>query len=138
MIQTVFLHILWMFTENKVSKKNLLKIQKEWYKKLKSEGFDDIETLLPNGEFSTYTKNAAGVNGHKYRKDFIESKQSHFINAAKYYTDNKDWDESYEKEVWKLYSEGVPYRKIISLMSKTKKLSLEKVSKIINKYRPIS
>lgn len=97
--------------EDGMTKKEYLQLQKIWYKKLKTTGFDDIETTNADGTMSDYTKNAPGVNGRRHTQDRMDTELHYYTNASKWFW-VKEWTNPVEKKVWELHSQGTPYRKI--------------------------
>lgn len=96
--------------------RKLLKIRREWYAKLRAEGFSDIE----------HTDQKSGVTG-----DFAFLKQhqqavaksynaatENFYRLARSFLEHYSFSSAMEKYLWQLYSDGLAYRKIQKLLAK--------------------
>lgn len=118
------------------TKEEVYKLQQEWYARLKREGFHDIETVLPDGSSSPLLKPSPGAQGRRYRALEMETRQDYYTLAGQYYWANK-WLKEREKEVWKLHSEGLSYRKIIKALRPTYKIGLQSVTNIIKKHKKL-
>lgn len=119
--------------EDGMSKKEYLKLQKTWYKKLKDSGFEDIESVNSDGTISDYTKNAPGVNGRRHSQDRMDSENHYYTNASKWFW-VKQWDNPIEKKVWELHAEGTPYRKIQAALA-PKAPGIAQVGQMIHRLR---
>lgn len=132
------------------NKKELTKLQKEWYKKLKDEGFEDLETFDKNGNPYLSLKDKA-----KYKVDLtvINSYNGNNTQKDDYYTAARSflWDyfeETYkciDRAIWLLHSDGVSIDNILKSLAINEnldtddvaKLTRHKVHKIIKKYRDL-
>lgn len=88
--------------------KQFLELQKEWYDKIKEEGFNDIE------EFITSFR----VRDHliaNYTKETFESKEYYYRLASQFIYSHKFNDEA-EKLIWELHSEAVSIRRTVTLL----------------------
>lgn len=86
---------------------NLKSLQKEWYEKLKQEGFIDIENSEGNGlrkYESKYFK--AEYSPQEYR-----SKEEYFYQTNKFLCEY-DFQTETDKEIWLLHSDGISIRGI--------------------------
>ena len=100
--------------EDEQDRKNRIKLQKVWYKKLKDEGFVDLEILAPDGEmFDTLRFSRQ----YDYREDYTKyiDIQEYYRAARQFYHDFK-FPNDLIKQIWFYYSEGIPYRQIIKLI----------------------
>jgi hypothetical protein len=90
------------------TEKDLNSLRKKWYKILKKEGFKDIETLAPNGQFYDMLKYP-----FKYDLNSPERKaQEKYFALARSFNYECNFKNEFERKVWSHHSEGVPYRKI--------------------------
>lgn len=96
--------------------RKLLKIRREWYAKLRSSGFSDIE----------HTDEKTGVTG-----DFAFLKQhqqavakafnpatENFYRLARSFLEHYTFSSAMERYMWELYTEGTSYRKMQKLLTK--------------------
>lgn len=115
-------------------KKDLVKLQREWYKKLKDDGFEDIEYFDGQMEPRDILYKD-GVKAFKVFKDSpgkYESTLDYYCEAGKFYHDH-NFDILLDKEIWFLHSEGHPYRAIANELT----APYQYVLKTINKYKVI-
>lgn len=96
---------------------NLKKLQKQWYKKLKKSGFNDIEdTNSPNEFLNTW--DSLYFLTH-YSPGQFEAKQKYFT-LARQFLEAHVFDTSKEKLIWSLYAEGMSIRGIARKLKLTK------------------
>ena len=115
--------------------KELIKAQKEWYKKLAEAGFDDIEifdkrTLEPITEFTGVKNNS--FRQSKAKINSFESTEEYYIKARQHYH-NHDFPDDLEKEIWRLHSEGISQRKIATKVG----IRRDKIQKLLSKNRQL-
>ena len=110
--------------------KELIKLQREWYKKLKAEGFKDTEYFDTNMEPRDIQKKDTYKHSLEIRDRFIGT-ASHYTYARQLLHTNHIPKES--RRVWELYSEGTPYRTIASEVG----ISFSAVKKIVDSILPI-
>ena len=80
--------------------KEFKKLQKEWYKKLAKEGFEDIE------QDEEHLKQwESGYFLHRYSPDVFAAKQEYFRLAGRFLLEH-DFESAFERKVWALYAEG--------------------------------
>ncbi len=94
--------------------KDFKKLQREWNKKLKDSGFNDIEQangLLKRWD-SHYFQLQFSQNHQGLTKEFQESKMAYYRMAGYFLNDYKFTDES-EKLIWTMHAEGKGQRSII-------------------------
>ena len=111
--------------------KELIKLQKEWYNKLKEEGFKDTEYFDKNMTPKDMMRNEA----HKFAQENVESfqsKEQYYIEASQFFHDH-EFASELAKEIWYRHSEGDTFRHI----STTLKVPYYKVQGIIVKHRNI-
>lgn len=114
-----------------MNKKDLADLQREWYQKLKDDGFKDIEYFDAN-------MNPQDMMYREATKFAVASIDT-FTSTEQYYIEARQFLHSYsfstdiDKQIWELHSDGVSYRKIaIQLQT-----YYPKVFKTINKYKKI-
>lgn len=93
------------------SKRELLQLQKQWYSKLKREGFKDIEWTEGhsiNGVDSPYLKDTA----FKYKKKFNEHTAEHY-RLMRNFSSNYTFKSKMDAFIFELYCEGCPFREIV-------------------------
>lgn len=122
------------------------KLQAKWYKKAKESGFEDIETGSAGMQNTPFLKQHSISTVRAYDADTEE-----WFRRCRIHLENYDWyhrftDDSgkrrYRKKkkdyfTWKLYTEGLSYRKIIPLFIKKfkKNISVWKVHKEVNRMK---
>lgn len=83
--------------------KEFLKLQKEWYKKLKQSGFEDLEFFGENGEPTHNMLNQSLAN---IRKTY--SPQSfYYFNRAGWFLHHGWFLDKLEHDIWELHCEGL-------------------------------
>ncbi len=100
--------------------KDFIKLQKQWYKKLKDSGFDDIEFTdhaTGLGQNSAYLKRPSAYLAKKYNKQ-TDKYYSLFRNFLTFGT----FTSKIDKNIALWHSEGVSYRKIVKLIAKTHRM----------------
>jgi hypothetical protein len=85
-------------------------LQKDWYKKLKDSGFQDIE----RGAGQLKTDPLQNIKTF-YDLNSFESKQEYFRMAGAFLYSYKFKNEA-EKLIWRLHSEGVSFRTIVKIL----------------------
>lgn len=104
-----------------LSKNQLYKLQKQWDKILKEDGFNDIEFRQSNLQSSEYIKKPLYERNHKKIsaidiKEHIEAKTERLTAYRHYYYDGK-FESFFDKFIWYCYYQiELPYKKIISLI----------------------
>lgn len=102
------------------------KLQKQWYKKLKDEGFKDIENV---GYYMTSAINLRAVA----TKD-REAIQEYYSNATSVLYETQ-FDTEKEKKIWELHCEGLSLRKVAAKYGISKSGAQSIIAKIQKKYR---
>ena len=102
---------------------NFVALQAKWYKKLKDEGFEDIERISPGGHTNESimeksdgnlkkTLRAHGVSG-------IENRQKFYSLISNFLAWNPKWTECRRSLfIMEQYEAGLSYRKILKLWAK--------------------
>lgn len=80
------------------------KMQREWYDRLKAEGFDDIE--YADGSLRVACRENRGIDPLEY-----ESTVEYYSRAAEF-LDTWEWPSPVHREVWRMHSEGATLREI--------------------------
>jgi hypothetical protein len=104
---------------------NFKALQKAWYKKLRDEGFDDIEQDEENLKvwhshfFANRLKN-------RHTQSSWASKEEYFRVAGQFLHDHEFLD-PLDKAVWELHANGLPVTKIVDeLRSRRPKIKTKK------------
>ena len=98
--------------EKEYTKKDLARLRRKWYRILKKEGFCDIEVLAPNGQFYDLLRFP-----FKYDLNSPERKaQEKYFSLARSFYHECEFRNEFERKLWAHHSEGVPYRKIASML----------------------
>jgi len=117
-------------TDNRTKNKDLVKLQKEWYKKLADSGFKDTEYF----DASMEPRDIQKRDTYKHALEI----QHKFVPTANHYTYARqllhtDLIPLADRAVWALYAEGIPYRAI----AKECGISYTAVCKTVNRTLPI-
>lgn len=93
---------------------DLKKLQTEWYKKIKDEGFKDIEQDEDRLKFwsSSFFKHKA-----KEKPGFQEAKEEYY-RVAGHFLHEYEFTDDREKAVWELHADGVIIVEIVSQLKK--------------------
>jgi hypothetical protein len=115
-----------------MSKKNkeLKQLQREWYKKLADDGFEDIEYMDEDMEPKTILKRDTYKHALQI-KDKYTQVQSHYTSARQLL--HTTFIPNDAIEIWKQYTEGTPYRAI----AKNLRVSYAYVCGVINKTKVV-
>lgn len=82
-------------------------LQKEWYKKLKETGFDDVEQANDR----PFIKSGTVVRFEKMGADFIEIQFQYFDRIA-HHISRAAFEDEQERQILTLYAEGFTQREI--------------------------
>lgn len=112
-------------------KTDLVAAQKEWYKKLKDSGFNDIE----------YFDNDMEPRDMMYRESikFGLTNQNKFDSIEQYYIDARsfllshNFKSAFDRKVWEHHAEGDSYRKTANALN----TYYPKICKIVNHYKKL-
>ncbi len=111
--------------------RDLIALQKEWYKKLADDGFEDIEYFDHSMEPRDMMVKEASKLALTHAQKFTATEQ-YYIEAGQFY-----WSHAFSsplnKQVWFLHSEGIPHRKIVAKLG----VSYQSIRSIINKYKTL-
>jgi hypothetical protein len=95
-----------------VNNNNYKQLRKEWYKKLKDEGFNDIEKLdgdLIEWHTSRFTK----ATNRRYS---IEAKSDYYYLANQFLNTYKFKNELF-RAIWEYHANGISQRDIVKLLN---------------------
>ncbi len=94
--------------------KDFQALQKTWYKKLKQEGFEDIEQA--DGHLKLWS---AYYFRSKYKTDgdvlFQQAKEEYY-RLARQFLHEKSFEDIRTKRIWELHSEGMSIRNIVKVL----------------------
>lgn len=111
--------------EPKLRSKEFYKLQAEWYAKLKSEGFNDLErfTNVTESHDANRLLNGQSMRSIALKKNW-ESTYHHYSRMRNFVTHCPRWagPDAVRSLVGRLYSEGVSFREIVN---ETKRLGLK-------------
>lgn len=110
-------------------KEELEKTKKIWYKKLKDEGFEDIEpheNTLKSWSYKFADRNV----------DEITAKQVYY-RMANHFLNDHQFNSILEKVIWEYHANGIAVRDIASQLSKAKvtKTSYDTIWRIVGKIK---
>lgn len=120
---------------NQMKSKEYIALQKEWYEKLKREGFDDLEYFYDNGEAREWLKGTSKFVSMETEE--VHNPSLTYDNTLDYYLkvdkilETTLFDSEEHKYIFTLHTEGLSLRKIAKLVN----FSHPKVLRIINKYK---
>jgi len=108
---------------------SLKELQESWYKKLKKDGFEDIEQDEDN------LKVWSSVFFLRNSPEQIQAKQAYYQMASNFLEDYK-FKTRREEIIWTYHSEGISYRDISKLLKKVRiKLSHTAVQNVVHKLQ---
>lgn len=114
-----------------MKKESLRALQLKWYKKLRDEGFVDIEAPI---HAHTEARHSTWYIPNKYTADEIAATQRYYELAAQMVHDYT-FSSKTEKKIWTLHSQGLSYNAIakqMKLKSQTSvQLVVERIAKCI-------
>ncbi len=121
----------------------LVKLQKEWYKKLKDNGFNDLEYFDEVGQPKEWLKGTSKYQSPvseshiEFLENAYEDNELIYSNTLDYYlavshsVDSIPFDNEVHKQIWELHGEGLSLREIAKIVN----FSHPKVLRILNHYR---
>jgi hypothetical protein len=89
-----------------MGERDLASLQREWYRRLKDAGFEDIEYQSSNMLKGQSIQDSRRINPHE-----IAAVEEYYRLASQFLHDH-EWNDNTEKLIWALYAEGIPYRAI--------------------------
>ncbi len=107
-----------------------------WYKKLKDEGFVDIE----HGDGSINSGVPRTIRTGQNQADTIDAVRSYYAMAAHFLNEYK-FENKLDQTIWMYFAEGLTYREIAHTINKTKRkadrISKDLVWRRITKFEKI-
>lgn len=102
--------------QERVSRKEFIKLQKQWYAKLAKEGFEDIEWIdhsTGKGHNSPFLRGSM-QGGRRYHA----GRDLYFRMATNYLHNCKSSSlRNYRRIIWRLHAEGATYQEIVNELS---------------------
>lgn len=116
-----------IYLEPGMSELDYKAIQKEWYKKLEAEGFEDIETFNKSGEPNDILKKDVYVDFQKNPEKYAQT-ADYYRYAGQFLYEHK-FTNLLEKSIWEAHSEGLSSREIEEslLPAKTTKTTINNI-----------
>ncbi len=113
----------------------LKELQDLWYKKLKDDGFKDIET---SEYFLKWpVEGQIQQNLHENRSRYNEAKQDYY-RLVGYFLHDYDFKVDKEKLIWEMHAEGLSLRKIsMELKKKNIFIAYTQIKEMIHKLRKL-
>ncbi len=93
-----------------------------WYKKLKDEGFEDLEQA--DGNLRTWSVWFSRTN----TPEVFQAKQTYFYLATQFLSDYT-FENKTERTIWEYHSESVSIRDTVKIMNRLKRSDKTKVSR---------
>lgn len=91
-----------------MNKQSLRQLTLKWYKKLRAEGFVDIEAPIHQ---HTKDKHSTWYFSQQYHPDTFTARQRYYELASQLVYDYP-FSSKFEKDVWTLHAEGLSFDKI--------------------------
>lgn len=125
-------------SRNQHEEEDLKSLQKKWYKKLKEDGFNDIEDVDSPRE---YLKIWSTHFHYQYTPEEFQEKQEYYQLAQNFlhaydfaWIPGKSIINWVDRDVWKMHSEGQSYRKIADVLTEQGfKTNKDTVNKIVTR-----
>lgn len=110
--------------------KDFLKLQTKWYKKLKCEGFDDIEyhdSKVLIGKDNLTSNKFIKKDGPQtkcsiftdpddfYTRNVFDSNQFEYYRRCRLHLINHKWKNDFDKIIFTWHTNGISYRKMVKL-----------------------
>lgn len=106
-------------------------LRDEWYKKLKEQGFEDIEDInSPREMLKTWHSRDFA---RRFNEDRFSAKQEYFL-AAVHLLERFKFETALDKEIWTLHADGKSLREIAAITQRVSKDGALKVIRRIQKY----
>lgn len=121
-------------------------LQRKWYKKLKSSGFDDLEWTGPKGQQSDFFKKKSLNHFRKQINEGLGVKRLFYYSVLENFLRyNPRWvskEERWKTQIVKMHLKGISYRKMVELqkkkrlkgMLKTKSFSIFIVFQVMREF----
>jgi len=100
--------------EPKLGSREAKYLQRQWYDKLKSEGFKDLETFNPDHGFSDWLNNAGSQAPARIAMAYNTETETYYRRLTNFITHNPNWanDKMYHA-IGTMYIVGISYRKML-------------------------
>jgi hypothetical protein len=92
--------------------KEFKQLQQNWYKKLKDDGFEDIES-----DEDSLKQWASSELVRTYDPIIFSAKEDYYRLAGQFYHDHKFLSEM-EKLIWSFHKDGIPFDRVHALIKK--------------------
>ncbi len=115
----------------KTNSKEFKALKKEWYDKLKENGFEDIEHLDNSlARYESYH------HAERYNDDIKRDAKIYYYDKAEKFYQNYKFSSEKDKTIWKFHKEGISVRNIVKQLDAVGiKSSRDTVSRIVLKLR---
>lgn len=100
----------------KSPKQSLKALQKEWYKKLKDDGFTDIE----NDEDHLKFYNSQFAAQFVERDSYVWEAKAEYYRMAEHFLHEYEFESELEKVIWEYHANALSYRDIAKVLKKLK------------------
>lgn len=100
----------------------LAKLQREWRKKLRDEGFDDIE--YDDGSLKVACHENRGMTVLEYENTL------EYFSRAEDFLFRRGWSDELERDVWRRHTEGETLREICAAHGRTVKWAFGHIEKL--------
>jgi hypothetical protein len=100
-------------------KSNFSQVQKKWYKKLKDEGFKDIEYHDQSLKKETQSKNSI-------RDPIKRAAVEEYYYLAYHFLNDGNFETELDRIIWVYHTEGISVRNISKLLAETKVAKMAK------------
>lgn len=87
------------------------KLQKIWYKKLKSSGFNDLE-------HADGTMNSSSMVTHTWKTPLQIEVATAYYELANRFLNEYEFQSEIDRSIWEYHSNGISYRNIVKLLNK--------------------
>lgn len=116
-------------------KQTLASLKKEWYDKLKSEGFNDIE--VDETRLKTWSYSMSRV-AYKY-KDMMFNSKTDYYRLSEHFLNEFKFESELDKVVWEYHTNGVSRKNIVKILNqlpdKNKHTTLAKIRYWLDKLK---
>lgn len=110
---------------HKWNTKEFVKLQKEWYEKLKKLGFVDLEFFLDNGNTTPQL-----LKGSIYNlKNTYKPATAYYYQKACWYAHHGTFEDTLEKSIWELHAEGKTNLQVAKALRTTVSIVVTRIRK---------
>jgi FixJ family two-component response regulator len=114
-----------------MNKTALIKLQREWYGKLKQSGFEDIEYLVDGYGVADFIKKPSGIFKKMSYDDFTAT-ESYYI-LARQFLHHYQFPTDRDQFIWSQHADGCSSRCI----AKSVKTTHSTILKVINHFKEV-